>query len=60
MELDSNNSFCYDTLGWAYYKKGMIQEALKYLEKAIQMNPDAEFIKSHYDIVERDFNEQIY
>lgn len=49
--LDSSNSFCYDTLGWAYYNKGMLVEALKYLERAVQLSPNVEFIKNHYDIV---------
>jgi tetratricopeptide (TPR) repeat protein len=60
VELDNSNSFCYDTLGWAYYKKGMFEEALKCLEKAMQMSPDVEFIRNHHDIVEKEFNKQVY
>ncbi|MBU0533211.1 MAG: C39 family peptidase [Candidatus Omnitrophica bacterium] len=51
VELDDNNSFAYDTLGWAYYKKGMLKEALQKLEKATQLSPKIEFIKNHYNIV---------
>lgn len=59
VELDSNNSFCYDTLGWAYYNKGMLQEALKELEKAMQLNPKVDFIKNHYNIVAEKINRSL-
>ncbi|MDD5455200.1 MAG: C39 family peptidase [Candidatus Ratteibacteria bacterium] len=56
VELDDNNGSAHDTLGWAYYKKGILQESLKELEKAIQLSPDIDFIKNHYNIVTQEIN----
>ena len=58
VNLDNNNGFAYDVLGWAFYKKGMLAESLEYIGKAVQLNPDVEFIKEHYDVVAQAVNAQ--
>ena len=56
VRVNDDNSFAYDTLGWAYYKKGMMKEAFQQLEKATQLSPDVEFIKNHYNVVAEEIN----
>ncbi len=56
VEANNNSGFAYDTLGWAYYKKGMLKEALQNLEKAQQLSPDVGFIKEHYNVVAEEIN----
>ncbi|MDR2543604.1 MAG: tetratricopeptide repeat protein [Treponema sp.] len=40
-----------DSLGWAYYKNGDMQEAGKCLKKAHEIAPNEELIKKHYKVV---------
>jgi len=42
LEIDPENGAYIDSLGWAYFKKGMIEEALVELERAINVLPDPE------------------
>jgi Flp pilus assembly protein TadD len=40
LELDSDNGAYIDSLGWLYFKRGKIKEALKELEKASALLAD--------------------
>ncbi len=39
---DAQNGAYIDSLGWVYYKKGKVDEALAQLEKAVRLYPDPE------------------
>jgi len=41
VELDPNNPAIADTLGWAYFHKGLYDSALGYLNKAFEQKPSA-------------------
>lgn len=45
--LDSNDPYIIDTVGWLYYQKGDYQKALAFLEKAHQFVPDVAVIADH-------------
>lgn len=47
LEIDPDNGAYMDSLGWAYFKKGMYKEALVDLEKANKCYPDDPDIKEH-------------
>jgi tetratricopeptide (TPR) repeat protein len=47
LEIDPENPAYMDSLGWAYYKKGMIQDAVKMLEAAVQKVPEDNLIRLH-------------
>ncbi|NLM00112.1 MAG: tetratricopeptide repeat protein [Treponema sp.] len=40
-----------DSLGWIYYKLGLIKEAKKYIKRAKEINPKAKEILEHYKVV---------
>ncbi|MFQ6130704.1 MAG: tetratricopeptide repeat protein [Armatimonadota bacterium] len=45
--LDPNRDYIMDSVGWAYYRKGMFKEALPYLERAAQKAPRTGEIRYH-------------
>mgnify|MGYP001766059463 CR=1 FL=1 len=47
VELKSDDGYIVDSLGWAYYKLGRFDEAVKELEKAILIRPDDPVINDH-------------
>ena len=47
VELQPDNGAFIDSLGWAYFKKGMTAEALVELEKAVKSEPDDPTIRDH-------------
>ena len=53
IELDPDNGAYIDSLGWAYYKKGMTSEAFKELEKAIKLEPKDPDIKGHFEAIKK-------
>jgi len=53
LEIDPNNGAYIDSLGWAYFQKGMIEEALVELEKAVKLEPDEPEIKGHLETVRK-------
>ena len=53
LEIDPNNGAYIDSLGWAYFKKGMYKEALVELEKAIKSEPKDPDIKEHLSTVRK-------
>ena len=61
LEIDPNNGAYIDSLGWAYFKKGMYKEALIELEKAIKLeanSPDVSDIKEHLKAVRKKLNKK--
>ena len=51
VELDPQNGAYLDSLGWAYYKKEMYEEALRELEKAASLMRDDPEIERHLEKV---------
>ena len=47
IELDPQNGFFLDSLGWAYYKLQKIDKAIYYLERAVELEPQEAEITSH-------------
>jgi tetratricopeptide (TPR) repeat protein len=47
VELKSDDGYIVDSLGWAYYKLGRYDEAVKELERAILLRPDDPVINDH-------------
>lgn len=48
--LDTNpeSSAYLDSLGWVYFKLGLLKEAKSFIKRALEKNPENEEIKSHY------------
>jgi len=42
LELSPNDHYMLDSLGWAYYRKGDLEQAVHYLQLAYNINPDPE------------------
>jgi len=47
LEFKPDDGYITDSLGWVYFKKGMLAEALFYLEKAARLTPDDPIIAEH-------------
>ena len=47
-DLEPNNGYIIDSLGWAYYLRKNYDEAEKYLQTAVQLNPLDPIINDHY------------
>jgi len=47
LELDPENPAYIDSLGWTYFKKGEISEAVKELEKAVSIEKEDPVIRGH-------------
>ncbi|MFH1665799.1 MAG: tetratricopeptide repeat protein [Candidatus Omnitrophota bacterium] len=47
VDMDPENGAYLDSLGWAYYKLGMLDEALEQIKKAVERIPDDAIIRSH-------------
>ncbi len=47
VDLKSDDGYIVDSLGWAYYKLGRFDEAVKELERAILLRPDDPVINDH-------------
>ncbi|MDP1766307.1 MAG: tetratricopeptide repeat protein [Methylotenera sp.] len=42
LSLSPNDHYMLDSLGWAHYRKGNLDKAIKYLQQAYSINPDPE------------------
>ncbi|MDO9366158.1 MAG: tetratricopeptide repeat protein [Methylotenera sp.] len=42
LSLSPNDHYMLDSLGWAHYRKGNLNKAIKYLQQAYDINPDPE------------------
>ena len=47
MELQPNDGYILDTVGWIHFKKGETEEAIKYLEAAYKAKSDEAIIAEH-------------
>ncbi|MDF1591353.1 MAG: tetratricopeptide repeat protein [Desulfobacterales bacterium] len=47
LKYKPDDGYITDSLGWVYFKKGRIKEALLYLEKAVSLVPDDPIILEH-------------
>jgi len=47
LENRPDDGYITDSLGWVYYKKGLFEQALSYLEKAVRLVPDDPTILEH-------------
>ncbi|MCB0394738.1 MAG: tetratricopeptide repeat protein [Bdellovibrionales bacterium] len=47
IKLKPDDGFIQDTLGWVYFKRGEVKEAIKILEIASQLKPDEAIIAEH-------------
>jgi tetratricopeptide (TPR) repeat protein len=45
--IEPENGYYIDSLGWAYFKKGMLGEALQELKRAVALVPDDPIIVEH-------------
>jgi len=48
-----DSAACLDSLGWVYYKLGLISDAKKYLEQAEQLDRENEIILEHIQLVNK-------
>jgi Flp pilus assembly protein TadD len=44
---DADNAVFLDTLGWVYFKRGVFDESINYLSRALEKDPHSEKIRSH-------------
>ena len=47
LKKSPSNGAYLDSLGWAYFKQGKLNDALKQLEKAVSYLPDSVEIQDH-------------
>ena len=47
MTLLPNDGFIVDSLGWAYYRTGRMEEAVEALERAVTLRPEDPVINDH-------------
>jgi len=47
VELEPDDGYIVDSLGWAYFKLGRYDEAVKYLERAVDLKPGDPTINDH-------------
>lgn len=56
VQLDGDNPAYLDSLGWALYKKGKLDQAKNYLKKASRLASDNEEISTHLRVVLKTLN----
>ena len=47
VELEPNDGYIIDSLGWAFYLTGLIDKSIFYLEKAVSMMPNDATLNDH-------------
>lgn len=47
LELQPNDPFIMDTVGWVHFKAGRVEEAIRYLEAAHRLKPDESIVAEH-------------
>ncbi|MGH7885342.1 MAG: tetratricopeptide repeat protein, partial [Thermodesulfobacteriota bacterium] len=47
LEIEPGSGYIIDSLGWVYYQKGDIENALKYLTEAVKLEPQDPSIIEH-------------
>ena len=56
VKVSPNSAACYDSLGWVYYKLGLMDDAIHYLEEAEKLDKDNREIARHIMIVKKEGN----
>ena len=62
LKLKPESGYIIDSLGWIYFKKGLYDEALRYLKKAAELTPEDPTINEHLGDVyfkKKDFKESL-
>lgn len=54
--VSPTSAACYDSLGWVYYKLGLMDDAVHYLEEAEKLDKDNREIARHIMIVKKEAN----
>jgi tetratricopeptide (TPR) repeat protein len=47
VQLDPDNGYYVDSLGWAYYRMGDFQNAVKQLDRAVELRPEDPVLNDH-------------
>ncbi|MFH1995937.1 MAG: tetratricopeptide repeat protein [Candidatus Omnitrophota bacterium] len=47
LEIEPNNGAYVDSLGWGYFRKGMVDEAIEQLDRAVTLEPNDAVIRDH-------------
>jgi Flp pilus assembly protein TadD len=47
VDLRPDNGYIVDSLGWAYYQLGRLEEAVQELERAVELRPEDPLINDH-------------
>jgi len=47
LQIDPDNGYITDSLGWVYYKKGEIEKAIELLTRAVSLSPDDSILLEH-------------
>ena len=47
MRLKPDDGYIVDSLGWAYYRLGNFKEAVKHLERAVELRPEDATLNDH-------------
>ena len=47
LDLQPNDGYILDTVGWVYFRKGEIEEAIRYLEAAHSQKPNEAVVAEH-------------
>lgn len=47
LDLQPNDGYILDTVGWVYFKKGQVEESIRYLEAALNQKPDESIVAEH-------------
>lgn len=58
LALAPDSAACLDSVGWVYYKMGMLSEAKKYLQQAVEKDKDNDLISEHLqELLEQEGNQ---
>lgn len=47
LDLQPNDGYILDTVGWVYFKRGEVEEAIRYLEAAYSQKPNEAIVAEH-------------
>ena len=51
LEVEADNGYFVDSLGWVFYRMSRFQDALREMERAVQLVPEDAVILEHYGMV---------
>ncbi len=58
LQLNPTDASILDSMGWALYRMGSIEDAYGYIKRAHELKPDDEEIKKHYQEIQRHIQSQ--